>query len=344
MSTSQQRLLRTILTGIPGILVLKGKHGQYEVANPHFCQFLAKGPDEIVGKKDGDLFPAEEAKVAEKEDSEALKTGMPRAIEQPFSGAEGTHWYYVTRIPVLDDEGDAAGILLFGRDITELRQRSEELEQRAATLAEGEARRNELEQVSAEAAKRLEETAAKSATLEEQLAEQVSRREALEAEQREREATLGEGEARRQELEQASAEVGRRLEEAMAKTATLEKQLAERASRADALEAGQREREQQAGELHAQLDAVRAQYEAVKAEEAQRAEALEKQEAARQQLAKQVEQLESEAAERGEKMEQALAEGKAKCNELERELELGRAAREAATKLAGQIVETLGRE
>ena len=164
MGNGQQRMLKTMLTGIPGFLVLKNKALVIEVVNPAFCQFLGKAPDEIAGKKDADLFPDEEAKLSAKEDATVLKTGMPSTKEQALTGAEGQKWLHVTRSPIPDDNGDPAGILLFARDATELKKRE-------AALKEGEGQldavRKEAEEKAAQAAQAVQAHDAAQAKLKE---------------------------------------------------------------------------------------------------------------------------------------------------------------------------------
>ena len=89
MSDAHQRILGTILTNLPGMLALKDKKLAYTVANPEFCQFLGKGPAEIMGKTDQDLFPDVEAAACAKEDQAVLKSGMARASELQLTTAVG---------------------------------------------------------------------------------------------------------------------------------------------------------------------------------------------------------------------------------------------------------------
>lgn len=148
MTESQQRLVRTILSGYPGFLVLKNKQLGYEVVNPAFCQFLAKGPDEIIGKRDADLFSGPEAAAAQKEDKAVMDLGTARKCEQPFTGANGVRWFEVTRSPIFDESGDPAGILLFAGDITAFKTREK-------AIAAGEAKIEAFQQQASEAESRL---------------------------------------------------------------------------------------------------------------------------------------------------------------------------------------------
>lgn len=144
MSDAQQRMLRTILAGAPGFLVLKNRSLAYEVANPKFCQFVAKGPAEIVGKTDADLFSKEEAETSGREDRAVIQSGLPRKAEQSLTGPEGPRWFEMHRSPILDDAGEPAGVFLAAYEITAFKRREE-------AIREGEVRIAEFERQVAEA-------------------------------------------------------------------------------------------------------------------------------------------------------------------------------------------------
>lgn len=176
MSDSHQRTLRTILTGTSGWLVLKNSQLAYEVVNPLFCQFLGKSPEEIVGKTDKDLFGAEEATAAFAEDKSVLKSGIPRASEQCFTGKDGLAWFSVYRAPIMDDNGDPAGIILTAHDISSFRQREQQVSKAEAEIkaARGsvkalEEQCGQLQQQLQAAAQAQSESAGRAQTLESQL-------------------------------------------------------------------------------------------------------------------------------------------------------------------------------
>ncbi len=251
MNDSQQRLLRTILTGIPGLLALKNKQLAYEVVNPAFCQFLGRAPEAIIGKKDGDLFPEEEAKLCQQAEAAIFKTGMPKVQEQPLTGVEGRRWIDITRAPVLDENGDPAGILLFARDITEFKQREEELKT-------GLAKQQALEQQAAQASEQLQAAVQAAETAKAQAVEQEQKLAALQ----------GQLQENLQRLQEREAELL-----AVAKQAqTLQAQMAEREHQAQADQEHLAQARQQAQAL--QEEARRAQ--AALAEQQQQADQMKK--------------------------------------------------------------------
>lgn len=159
MSDSAQRTLRTILTGMPGILALKNKKLVYEVVNPQFCQFLGKAMDEIAGKTDEQLFPAPDAAAAGKEQKSVLNSGISRRVELQLSGKDGAHFFDVTLSAVLDENGDPDGVMLAGHDVTVFKQRE-------AAVAGAEARVAEAEERAAVATEKLRQIHEEAKTLE----------------------------------------------------------------------------------------------------------------------------------------------------------------------------------
>ncbi len=118
----QRVLFKAFLTGVPGFLVLKNKELRYEAANPAFCQFLGKSPDEIVGQTDQNLFSKKDAKVLQDEDNKAMRSGIPHTDVQEVSAQGGSRWLEIARSLLIDDTGETTGLLWSARDITAFKQ------------------------------------------------------------------------------------------------------------------------------------------------------------------------------------------------------------------------------
>ncbi|MDQ1255698.1 MAG: hypothetical protein QG656_291, partial [Candidatus Hydrogenedentes bacterium] len=135
----QRMVFKAILTGFPGFLALKNGDGVFQAVNPAFSQFLGKGPEEIVGKTDLDLFPKKEAEVLNKADKKVLQSGVTQTEVHAVTMPDGTHWIEASRSPILDPEGEITGLLWTARDITEFKGMEDSVRQihdNYATLAE----------------------------------------------------------------------------------------------------------------------------------------------------------------------------------------------------------------
>jgi PAS domain S-box-containing protein len=123
----QRQLLRTILDATPDFVSLQDRDSVYQAVNKAFCRLVGKREDEIIGKTDFDLFKRKRAEIDMKEDQEILKSGKPLIEENEIISAKGRQWIHVVKIPVRDADGNIAGLLYSGRDITELKRVQEQL-------------------------------------------------------------------------------------------------------------------------------------------------------------------------------------------------------------------------
>jgi PAS domain S-box-containing protein len=118
----QRVLFRTFLTGVPGLLVLKNKELRYEAANPAFCQFVGKSPEEVLSCGDEDVFSKSDAKAFRAADLKVIKSGVMQTEPHQVEMAGGTRWLEVTRSPFIDDAGEVTGLLWSARDRTAFKQ------------------------------------------------------------------------------------------------------------------------------------------------------------------------------------------------------------------------------
>lgn len=120
----QQHLFKTILAATPDLLALKDRGSVYKAVNPAFCQFMGKKEEEIIGKTDFDLFPHAEAEIYRRDDCKIMETRKPQVQDEEVVGIEDKKWLRVAKTPVLDETGEAVGILCSVYDISD-RKRAE---------------------------------------------------------------------------------------------------------------------------------------------------------------------------------------------------------------------------
>ena len=125
----QRELLQTILDAMPDFVSLQGHQSVYRSVNKAFCKIVGKKEDEIVGKTDFDLFPRKQAQIYHQENLAIFNTGKPLIKEDKISSPKGEKWLHVVKIPVFEADGNVAGLLCSGRDITELKRVQEQLTQ-----------------------------------------------------------------------------------------------------------------------------------------------------------------------------------------------------------------------
>jgi PAS domain S-box-containing protein len=119
------KLLQTIFSVIPDLIILKDSNLTYLSINQAFCRFINQSQENIIGKNDYDLFPPDEAKAYQQADITIINSGTPQVNEEYITGALGQKWFQVVRTPVRDESGATTGILYSCRDIT-VRKKAEE--------------------------------------------------------------------------------------------------------------------------------------------------------------------------------------------------------------------------
>jgi len=154
-------LLRTLIDGLPDYIFIKDRQSRFLVNNLAHARVLgAAHPNEVAGKTDLDIFPAELAKQYYADEQALMKSGQPLNREErvvdPKTGE--TRWLQTTKTPLKDQAGMVVGLMGISRDITErkraetaLRQSRDELEKRVAErTAELSERNTSLQQQIAE--------------------------------------------------------------------------------------------------------------------------------------------------------------------------------------------------
>ena len=133
---SSESKYKTLAENIPQKLFIKDKNSVYVSCNQNYAQDLKIEADQIVGKTDYDFFPRELAEKYIADDKRIMEKGKPEDIEDRYiqNGQEGI--VHMVKTPVRDEKGDISGVLGIFWDITEQRQKEEELKKDRAHLAE----------------------------------------------------------------------------------------------------------------------------------------------------------------------------------------------------------------
>src|SRR6266436_2395799 len=81
--TENQALLRTLIDGLPDYIFVKDRQSRFLVSNQAHVQSLgAAHPDEVIGKTDLDIFPAELAKRFYVDEQAVMKSCQPLDREE----------------------------------------------------------------------------------------------------------------------------------------------------------------------------------------------------------------------------------------------------------------------
>ena len=124
--------LRMLIDGLPDNMFIKDRQSRILVSNQAHVRTLgANHPDEVVGKTDLDIFPAELSRQYYQDEQTLMETGgslnREEMVINPQTGEK--RWLQTTKIPLRDQQGRIIGLMGINRDITILKQAEEHLHQ-----------------------------------------------------------------------------------------------------------------------------------------------------------------------------------------------------------------------
>lgn len=105
----------------------KDLEGRYVQANREMCRALGRTREEILGRHDRDLFPAEDAERLAAFDRRVIAGGQVMSVEEVLTTGGGVRTFLSTKGPLLDGRGDVVGLFGIARDITEKKFHEREL-------------------------------------------------------------------------------------------------------------------------------------------------------------------------------------------------------------------------
>lgn len=125
-----EQLLRALIDNLPLNVFIKDTESRKILVNKSECDYLGvSSPEELLGKTDFDLYDKEVAQVSVDEDLKVMETLTPLlGIETTNRKKNGKSTTFLTsKIPLLDDTGKAKGLIGISLDISEMKQKEEEL-------------------------------------------------------------------------------------------------------------------------------------------------------------------------------------------------------------------------
>ncbi len=120
-------LLSAIIDGTPDAVFAKNLEGRYLLINRAGAAFLGRTPDEVVGRADAELLPAETARVFREADARVIDGGEASTSEETGETAGEVRTYHAIKAPFRGADGRITGLVGISRDITLRRQMEEAL-------------------------------------------------------------------------------------------------------------------------------------------------------------------------------------------------------------------------
>lgn len=134
---AERNLLRTVIDNLPDRICAKDRNRRYFMANAAWMKARVPGSSDsdIIGLTNDDLFPPDRADFYNAEDNQVIETGTPSRPREIIDGdPENPRWFVTTKLPLLDADRNVIGLVAIGRDITDFKKRSLEVERLNAVL------------------------------------------------------------------------------------------------------------------------------------------------------------------------------------------------------------------
>lgn len=127
---NQEAFMQTIFDTVPLMVFVKDAHTlQFSQINKMGLMLLGKDREDVVGKRDLDLFPKKEAEYFEKLDKMAIEQGTQIQVDEEPVHINGEIRYLRTKkMPIKDTNGQINYVLGVSEDITDLKHTQVELE------------------------------------------------------------------------------------------------------------------------------------------------------------------------------------------------------------------------
>ena len=127
----ERNMLRTLIDNLPDHIFIKDAKSKFVTCNIEVAKFLGVDkPDELISRTDFDFIPREIAEKFYNDEQEIMRTGVPMINEEEISvhSSGQTRWFFTTKVPLRESNGNITGIVGISRDITEKKHLEEQLQ------------------------------------------------------------------------------------------------------------------------------------------------------------------------------------------------------------------------
>ncbi|HET6461081.1 MAG TPA: PAS domain-containing protein [Syntrophales bacterium] len=123
-----RNMLQAVMGTIPDAIYAKDTQSRLVLVNPASLKTVGKPAEQILGRDDREFYddPAVAAAIL-KNDRQVMTTGVAQAFEEKLLTPEGYRDFLDTKTPWRDDEGNIIGIIGISRDITERKEKDDQI-------------------------------------------------------------------------------------------------------------------------------------------------------------------------------------------------------------------------
>ncbi|MBU2972208.1 diguanylate cyclase [Pseudoalteromonas sp. C2R02] len=129
----QKQLLDTVLDNVDAHIYMKNLQRELLYVNNKTAKLFGYPVDEIIGKKENDILPAEIADHFYQSDKKVFETNEKQVIDEEVIDEEGNQYRYLSIKVPYNREGELPALIGFSSDVTELYQLKEQFKKQANT-------------------------------------------------------------------------------------------------------------------------------------------------------------------------------------------------------------------
>lgn len=126
----QENILKVVIETLPGMVFYKDKDGKYVYVNKEFDRFYNReGIGKSIGKNNFDIHSSEELALKyTKEDNEVIKNKKSICVQTILNSKDGKEIHTeAVKVPVIDKNNEAVGVVGLILDITDKKEAEEQL-------------------------------------------------------------------------------------------------------------------------------------------------------------------------------------------------------------------------
>jgi len=129
----KQQLLDTIVENVDAYIYMKDSHRRFQFINSRTAELFGVQAHDIIGKRSEEFLPASVVEQFEVLDNKLLAESNPVAGEETFIDEDGNiKYYWSSKVPLKDEDGNLQAFIGFSNDITELIELKKKLEVQAS--------------------------------------------------------------------------------------------------------------------------------------------------------------------------------------------------------------------
>lgn len=131
---NNQLFLNDLIENSGTLIFAKDLDGRYELVNRKWEEVTGLSRNDVIGRKDDELFPAAAAAIFMANDQEVIRSREVCEIEENLEGADGARHFLSVKFPLRDENGVISGICGVTTEITARKQAEMERQRIAKEL------------------------------------------------------------------------------------------------------------------------------------------------------------------------------------------------------------------